>query len=55
MTRFIHFYTENGAQLVSNQATAQAILKRATQMTVSADAFLQILLIGLLLSNENGA
>lgn len=32
-------YTENGAQLVSNQAVAQSILKRAAQMGVSADAF----------------
>ena len=32
-------YTENGAQLVSNQAAAQAILKRAAQMGISVDAF----------------
>lgn len=32
-------YTENGAQLVSNQAAAQAILKRTAQMGISVDAF----------------
>ena len=32
-------YTENGAQLVSNQAVARAILNRAAKMSVPADAF----------------